>query len=73
MAKKRKRSVYELKQLSKLWFDLAKMALLSLVVKLFEPEVKITLGSLIFALGGLIMFLVCARIGLDFARKVKEE
>ena len=71
MAEKR-RSVYELKKLSDLWFDLAKIALASLVVKLFEPEIKVTLGSLIFALGGLITFLICAKIGLDFAREVKE-
>lgn len=66
-----KRSIYELKKLAELWIDLAKIALASMVIKLFEPEVKITFGSLIFALGGLITFLVCARIGLDFARKVK--
>lgn len=73
MAKERKHSVYELKKLSEFWFDLAKIALASLVIKLFEPEITITLGSLIFALAGLITFLVCARIGLDFARKVREK
>lgn len=66
-----KRSVYELQRSAELWIDLAKIALGSLVIKLFEPEMRITLGSLFFALGGLITFLICARIGLDFARKVK--
>lgn len=71
MTKRRKRSVYELKKLSEFWFDLAKIALASLVIKLFEPEITITLGSLIFAFGGLITFLICVRIGLDFARRVR--
>lgn len=68
----KRRSEFELKQLSKFWLDLAKIALASLAIKLFEPEVIITLGSLIFALGGLIAFLICARVGLVFAKEVKE-
>lgn len=68
-----RRSQYELKKLSEFWLDLAKLALASLVIKLFEPQVTVTLGSLIFAIGGLITFLICATIGLRFAREVKEE
>lgn len=68
-----KRSTYELKKLSELWLDLAKISLGSLVVKLFEPEVMITLSFFIFAFSGLISFLVCARLGLSFAKKVKEK
>lgn len=66
------RSSYELKKLSDFWFDLAKFALVSLVIKLFEPTSIFTLGSLISAIGGLITFFICAKIGLDFARKVEE-
>ena len=70
---KAKRSQYEIKKLSQFWLDLAKIALGSLVIKLFDPQQTITLGSLFFALGGLIVFLICAKIGLKFAREVKEK
>ena len=69
---KKKRSLYELKKLSDFWFDLAKMALASLVLRLFDPQAAITIGSIIFAFSGLIAFMVCVRIGLDFAKEVEE-
>ncbi|MBI3385012.1 hypothetical protein HY030_02350 [Candidatus Gottesmanbacteria bacterium] len=69
---RRKRSLYELKKLSDFWFDLAKIALASLIIKQFDPQITITIGSLVFALSGLIAFLICVRIGIDFARKVED-
>lgn len=69
---KTQRSQYELRQLSNYWFDLSKLSLGSLVLKLFEPEVSVSGGSLMFATGGLITALVCAKTGIKFARKVKE-
>lgn len=67
------RSVFELQKLSEWWFDLSKMAIGSMVLKLFEPGgSKFTGWSAASLVAGLTMTVLCARIGVEFARKVRE-
>ena len=67
------RTDFELKKLSEWWFDIAKIALASMVIKLFEPgESKFTNWSVVSLVAGLTMTVLCARIGIEFARKVRD-
>jgi hypothetical protein len=73
MAKKKSYN-YELKKLADLWLDVSKISLGSLVIKLLEPDgPKITLGSVIVAIGGLTLSCVSAKLGLSVAREVTED
>lgn len=66
------RSEYELKKLTDFWFDLSKITLVSLVLKLFEPgKVAFTVGSLLTVAIGLTFSSWCAKVGLAFAKRVK--
>jgi hypothetical protein len=57
---------------AKLWFDLAKISITSLVVKLFEPGgPEITWVNIIVFMDGLIIFLLCVRVGLYIGREEK--
>ncbi len=65
------RTSFELQKLSEWWFDISKIALGSIVVKLFEPGIKFESGSIVVLLAGLIAVVSCANIGLKFARMVR--
>lgn len=66
------RSEYELKKLADFWFDLSKITLVSLVLKLFEPgKVAFTIGSLLTVAIGLTFSSWSAKIALEFAKRVK--
>ena len=66
------RSVYELKKLSGWWFDLSKLSIGSLVLKLFEPgDGELGAASVFTVLLGLTFFLVCANFGRKLAREVQ--
>ncbi len=68
-----KRSTYELKKLSEWWFDLSKLSIGSLVLKLFEPnDQKFDVTSAFTVLLGLTFFIVCANFGRKLAQKVQE-
>ncbi|MBI4035119.1 MAG: hypothetical protein HY381_01860 [Candidatus Chisholmbacteria bacterium] len=65
------RSRYELQKLADFWLDLAKLILLSFVIKLLEPgQITVDWTSVITILIGLTTSVSCARIGLKFARQV---
>jgi len=64
---------FQLKEISKFWFDLAKLTLISLVLKLFEPGApSIDLRSTLTVISGLIIASAFIIIGLLFSRGVKE-
>ncbi len=68
-----KRSTYELKKLSEWWFDLSKLSIGSLVLKLFEPSDRAFGATSAFTvLLGLTFFIVCANFGRNLARRVEE-
>lgn len=64
------RTSFESQKLSEWWFDVSKIVLGSMVIKLFEPGVKLENGSVIVLLAGLTVSVFCANIGVQFARKV---
>ena len=67
------RSTYELKKLSEWWFDLSKLSIGSLVLKLFEPtDQAFGVISIFTVLLGLTFFIVCANFGRKLARRVEE-
>lgn len=68
---KEERSDYELKRRCEWWLDLSKLALGSIAVPIFLAEM--TGGSkVVFGVGSLTAFTVCAIIGFRFAGLVKE-
>ena len=64
------RTNFELQKLSEWWFDVSKITLGSMVIKLFEPGIRLENGSVIVLLAGLTVSVFCANIGMQFARKV---
>lgn len=73
-ATKVRQSNYELKKLSEWWFDLSKIAIGSLVLKLFETEgVVFGVRALFSILLGLTFFIVFATFGRNLARRVKDD
>jgi len=65
-------SNFQIKQISKYWFDLSKLTFASLILKLFEPEApKFTYSSYATIVLGLIATAIFVMLGLEFSRKVK--
>ncbi len=68
-----KRSNYELKKQAEWWLVMSQVILGSTVIKLLEPQSpEANIKTLITALGGLFLALICVRFGLKTARGVVE-
>lgn len=65
-----KLSKFQREEYAKIWFDLAKLAVGSLVIKIFEPGNNLKLAdSLITVFIGLMSFLMCVNIGLYISKE----
>lgn len=64
-----KLSRFQKEEYAKVWFDLlGKLSIASLVIKLFEPSgIEVALNNLIILVFGLIIFILCVRVGLLIA------
>jgi hypothetical protein len=68
-----KLSSYQLKKLSDYWLDISKLAIASLIIKFFEPDApRFTISSALTMIGGLLIAIIFAILGLKFSRKVKQ-
>jgi hypothetical protein len=64
---------FQSEEISKYWFDLSKLTLLSLVLKLFEPsKAEMNLISILTIISGLILAGCFASMGILFSGKVKK-
>lgn len=65
-------SKFQREEYAKLWFDLAKISIGSLVIKLIEPGgPEFNLENIIIFIAGLIIFLLCVRVGLFIGKENK--
>lgn len=63
---------FQREEYAKLWFDLSKISIGSLVIKLLEPSgPAINIDSIIVLLAGLIIFILCVRVGLYIGKEGK--
>lgn len=66
-----KLSNFQIKQISKYWFDLSKLTFASLILKLFEPGGSrlnlISLGTLFW---GIVLTGIFVGLGIEYSRKV---
>lgn len=64
---------FQFREISKYWFDLSKLSFVSLVLKLFEPNMSnMDLRSFLTIITGLILTGSFASIGILFSKGVKE-
>lgn len=64
---------FQIKEISKFWFDLSKFTFISLILKFFEPQSPaFTFGSIGAVFLGLILVCIFAIVGMLFSRKVKK-
>jgi len=65
-----KLSKFQREEYAKLWFDLSKISIGSLVVKLLEPSgPEVNSENIIIFISGLIIFLLCVRVGLFIGKE----
>lgn len=61
------------KELASYFFDISKLTVGSLILKFFEPQsARLTFGSFVTMLAGLILAGFFATLGLWFAKEVKQ-
>ena len=72
MSKSKTRSNYELKKITELSLDAGKIAFGTALVKFFESPLKMDTNTIVVISGCLFFFIGCVIVGLQIARKVKE-